>query len=77
MQSSFITLGGGGGGGEGFLVDHTVSRGEQRGIRHHQQSVKGGPWRIDYQLTANEGGHKNTMEPLRRGGGKGIRLISS
>ena len=77
MQSSFITLGGGGGKeGEGFLVDHTVSRGEQRGIRHHQQSVKGGLWRIDYQLTANEGGHKNTMEPLRRGG-KGIRLISS
>ena len=44
MRSLFITLGGGGGGGggegEGFLVDHTVSRGEQRGIRHHQQSVK-------------------------------------
>lgn len=61
----------GGGGGRkvtDFLVDHTVSRGEQRGIRHHQQSVKGGLWRIDYRLTANEGGHKNTMEPLRRGG---------
>ena len=69
-------MGGGGEEVEGFLVDHTVSRGEQRGIRHHQQSVKGGLWRIDYQLTANEGGHKNTMEPLPRGG-KGIRLISS
>ena len=68
--------GGGGEEGEGFLVDHTVSRGEQRGIRHHQQSVKGGLWRIDYQLTANEGGQKNTMEPLRREG-EGIRSISS
>ena len=47
---------------------------EQRGIRHHQQSVKGGLWRIDYQLTANEGGHKNTMEPLRRGGEEGNQV---
>lgn len=47
MQSSFITLGGGGGGkeGEGFLVDHTVSRGGAEGYQASPTECKG--WTVE------------------------------
>ena len=45
MHSLFITLGGEGGGeeGEGFLADHTVSRGGAEGYQASPTECKGWP----------------------------------